>query len=137
MHDLQACRSILFDVSCLTGFGDFNIQLVTIMGKDATFVRAEKTCIYIPAIVSFNCFCERTKANHLFLLQWKILRGCACRSAFVCCYGCKCVNCDAQLRDPEADWEHFQLPNNKNSKTPTFYPPGKVIHVVKTVSVPG
>ena len=111
------------------------------MGKDVTFVRAEKDCvgqicIYIPAIV-LHIFCEGTKANHLFLLQWKILRGCACRSAFVCCYGCKCVNCDAQLRDAEADWEHFQLPNNKNSKTPTFYPPGKVIHVVKTVSVPG
>lgn len=69
--------------------------------------------------------------------KWKILRGCVCRCAFVCCYGCKCVNCDAQLRDSEADWEHFQLPNNKNSQTPPFFPPGKVIHVVKTVSVPG
>ena len=72
-----------------------------------------------------------------FLLQWKILRGCACRCAFVCCYGCKCVKFDSQERDTEGDWDQFQLPSNKNSKTPTFYPPGKVIHVVKTVSIRG
>ena len=72
--------------------------------------------------------------KRLFLLQWKILRGCACRCAFVCCYGCKCVRFDTREQETEEDWENFVLPSNKNSKTPNFYPPGRVIHIVKTVS---
>ena len=72
--------------------------------------------------------------------QWKILRGCACRCAFLCCYSCKCVDCDAEMNDvePDLDGERSDLFNNtRQSGTPKFYPPGRVIHIVKTMSQSG
>jgi len=72
--------------------------------------------------------------SHSTTPKWKILRGCACRCALVCCYGCRCVKFDTREQETEEDWENFVLPSNKNSKTPNFYPPGRVIHIVKTVS---
>ena len=68
----------------------FNIQLVTIMGKDVTFEGAEKTCVgqicmylYIPAIVcctysvneqrQTNCFCC---SGRFFVVVRVVLRSC-------------------------------------------------------------
>lgn len=74
--------------------------------------------------------------SHSTTPKWKILRGCACRCAFVCCYGCKCVKFESEEQETDEDWENFEVPRYKSFLTRNFYPPGKVIHVVKTVSVP-
>ncbi|XP_048578810.1 diacylglycerol lipase-alpha isoform X2 [Nematostella vectensis] len=105
---------------------DFVISIV--IGKDL-----------VPRLSLFTLEDLRNKIMTLItrsrIPKWKILRGCACRCAFVCCAGCRCVNIEGHQHEIDGEVQTIQIPEITHSNSMRFFPPGRIMHVVKTVSV--